>query len=127
MGPILDLFNPSEGVEIWGRNTVALVVGSLTFVWLLALILAHVKLLAKKDAELRVHFAWLAAFTTNALLGTVLLLGMGLEYRALGISLAYCLPCLLLVVLSGLCGLSLSGNVERKLARIKREEGRHEI
>ena len=113
MSSVLLFFEPTQDALVgWGVKVILLAVGSAVFVWLLALILARTRLLVRTGAELKVDFAWAAAFMVNAALLSVLLISISKHYRSLDIAWEYAIPFLAMVLVSGALGMVMNSRAK---------------
>lgn len=118
MQRIVEFFEPVE-IQPWLVKIVVLFLASYFFIWIVALILSRISWFAREDAILKIYFGWLTPFTLNTLFAMLLLLFSAVYYKELDISLWYCLPFLLLAVISSMFAFGLIGNISERIEKIE--------
>jgi len=115
MEAIWEFFDPSSGLGSWMLRIIGLYVISYFIVWILALGLSRLSWFGQNDVYIKVYLGWLISFTLHSILSATFLILMAYHYKQFDISWVYCLPFIILVLISGVCGLNMSGNIRDRL------------
>jgi len=117
MEGILDFFSPlsGSGSGTWVLKILGLYVTSYLCVWCLALALSRYSWFGQKDVYITTYLGWLIPFTIHGLFSAVFLLLLASHYKQLDISWIYCIPFLLLILISAILGLNLSDKIKTRL------------
>lgn len=121
MEGILEFFEPLTGVGTWVLKILGLYVVSYLCIWVLAFALSRYSWFGQKDVYITTYLGWLIPFTTHALFSAVFLLLLANHFKQLDISWIYCIPFLLMILISGILGLNLSDKIKNEIMRIRRE------
>lgn len=112
---IFEIFEPLSGFDLWITRILGVYVVSYLCVWFFAFILSRHKWFGQNDVYMNTYLGWLIPFTIHALLSAVFLLLLANYFKQLDISWVYCTPFIIMVLISGILGLSLSDKIKARL------------
>lgn len=112
---VLEFFEPLKGLGPWVLCILGLYVISYLCVWILAFAFSRYSWFGQKDVYITTYLGWLIPFTIHALLSAIFLLLLANHYKQLDISWIYCIPFLLMVLISGILSLNLTEKIKTRL------------
>jgi len=119
MEVILEFFEPLLESGAWIPKVSGVYVISYLCIWFFAFVLSRFSWFGENDVYITTYLGWLIPFTIHTILSAAFLLLLANHYKQLDISWVYCIPFLLMILISGVSALNLSNKIKARLDKLK--------